>query len=170
MARGGTNGVSSPLLFIAEVEHVLVEGVAALGAWGGAVGGAVGGGFAGRLGGASGGRSGGRFGARYLTRLDGDQRVIHVERSEENLQAVRAEFFGGRVREGRGAPPGATAEALLMAGVVGSGPMSMNPCVVQLVWFAHELHATAHAKEGLIKQRTCAKALRALASMLGRAE
>ena len=156
----------SPLLSVDEVEHVLAEGIADLGARGGAVGGAVGGGLAGRFGGASGGRAGGEFGARRLTRLDGEQRTIRVERTEENLQAVRAEYFGGRAQERRGTPAGTPAEALLMVGVIGSGSMSMNPCVVQLVWFAYELQATAHAKEGLVKQRTCAKALQKLAAVL----
>ncbi|WP_199849509.1 hypothetical protein [Blastococcus sp. Marseille-P5729] len=157
----------SPLLPIEQVEHVLVESLGDLGAVGGAVGGGIGGGWAGRLSGASGGRTGGRAGARYLTRMDGDQRTLHIDRSEALLHAVRVGFFAGRAQERRGALPGASADAVQMVGVVGSGALSMNPCVVQLVWFPHELHATAHAREGLIKQRTCAKALERLASTLG---
>lgn len=42
----------------------------------------------------------------------------------------------------------------------------MNPCMVQIVWSAEELHAYAHAREGLVKQRTCAKALQRLEDVL----
>ena len=44
----------------------------------------------------------------------------------------------------------------------------MNPCTVQIVWSAEELHAYAHAREGLVKQRTCAKALQRLEDVLDR--
>ncbi|MDN5855722.1 MAG: hypothetical protein L0K86_23345 [Actinomycetia bacterium] len=167
MARRRTSEVPSPLLPVADVEHLLVEGIADLGALGGGLGGALGGGLPGRVGGASGGRTGGRFGARHLTRLDGDQLTVRVERSAGNLHTVRTGFFGGRAQESVGTPPGTNADAVLMIGAIGAGAMSMNLCVVQLVWFARELHATAHAKEGLIKQRTCAKALQTLTTTLG---
>lgn len=170
MARRRTPEVPSPLLSIDEVQRVLVEGIADLGAWGGGLGGGLGGRLPGRIGGASGGRAGGRFGARHLTRLDGDSRTLHVECVEQNLQALRTGFFGGRTQERVGAPPGAGVDAVLMIGVVGSGAWRLNPCVVQVVWFAHDLHATAHAKEGLIKQRTCSKALQTLAATLGFSE
>lgn len=168
MTRRRGSEVPSPLLSIDQVEQALVEGIADLGARGGGLGGALGGGAAGRLGGVSGGRSGARFGARHLTRLDGEQRTLSVECTEENLHAVRAGFFGGRAQECVGTPPGATADAVLMVGVVGAGVGGLNPCVVQLVWFATELHVTAYAKEGLIKQRACAKALQTLADTMGR--
>ena len=54
-----------------------------------------------------------------------------------------------------------------MVGLVGSGTWNMNPCVMQLIWSERELYATAHAREGLIKQKTCAKALNRLATVLG---
>lgn len=170
MSRSKLNDVPSPLLSIEQVDDALVDGLGSLGAWGGGLGGAVGGtfvgagaGVAGARGGTSGGRSGARFGARKLTRLDGEQSTMHIARTAENLQAVREGFFAGRLDE-RTDDAG---DATLLVGIVGSGAGGLNPCVVQLVWYAEELHATAHAKEGLIKQRTCAKALQSLAATVG---
>ena len=165
MSRSRANDVPSPLLSIEQVEDALVDGLGSLGAWSGGLGGALGGslvgagaGAAGAAGGASGGRSGARFGARKLTRLDGEQKTTHVARTLENLRAVRERFFDGRLDERTDDP----ADATLLVGIVGSGAGGLNPCVVQVIWYTEELHATAHAKEGLIKQRTCAKALQSL--------
>lgn len=158
MARRRSSDVHSPVLSIDEVKRVLTEGLAALGSVGGSMGGAIGGGPAGALGGASGGRAGAPLGA-WLTRLDGEERTLRFPRTEANLQRARQEFFGGNAMERIGEVSGAGEDAVLMAGLVGSGAASMNPCVVQAVWSAHEVHVTAHANEGLIKQRTCARAL-----------
>ncbi|UPK74111.1 hypothetical protein MU582_16960 [Nocardioidaceae bacterium SCSIO 66511] len=160
------NDVPSPLLTIDQVVHLLEGALGDIGAWGGGVGGALGGGLAGRAGGTSGGRIGARFGTRHLTKLDGEQRTLQVPRTEQNVRVVRDKFFEGRAQERTGNPAGGEPGPIEMVGVVGSGTARMNPCVIQLVWFDQQVHVTAHAREGLIKQRTCSKALRALTESL----
>ncbi|HIW90593.1 MAG TPA: hypothetical protein H9870_02885 [Candidatus Corynebacterium avicola] len=139
------------------MNDILVEGLGALGALGGGAG-------AGGAG-ASGGAQGGRLGAR-LTKLDGEQQMYSSPSSDAHRQTVQDDFFGGTEYVKTDEESGPGEPILKMVGVVGSGAMNMNPCVVQLVWSARELHAYAHAKEGLIKQRTCAKALLRLGDVL----
>ena len=54
--------------------------------------------------------------------------------------------------------------------IVGSGMMSTNPAVVELVFSEHQIEVTAWAKEGLIKQHTARKAVSAVCSTLELAE
>lgn len=151
MARRRDRHAPSPLLTEEEVQAVLTEGLAAI---------------AGR------GAAGARLGAS-LTRLDGEQRTIGYGWTDDRLRAVREDWFGGAVDERRGAVPGlaeptTSDDTVQLVGVVGSGVGGMNPCVVQLVWTRDVLLATAHAKEGLIRQGTCRKALDSLERALGR--
>jgi|GEM_PF-3006583 len=166
MSRRKIQKVESPLLPIEQVEDILIDGLGDIGAWSGGVGGMAGGaasgpvsGVAGAYGGKSGGRAGARWGARHLTRMDGDYATFPVTPSEENLQAVRERVFAGRLQE---STDGYTGARQFIGIVVGPGLRGMNPCVMQLIWYAQELRATAHAREGLIKQHTCEKALQLL--------
>ena len=81
---------------------------------------------------------------------------------QQLVQHVLREVFGGRAEWGW-APD---RPVVLMTGMVGSGAAGMNPCVLQVVWSQHGLEATAHAREGQIGQRTCAKTLEKLESAL----
>lgn len=166
MARRKVQNVESPLLPIEQVENMLIDGLGDIGAWSGGVGGMAGGaasgpvsGVAGAHGGKSGGRAGARWGARHLTRMDGDYMTLPVAPTADNLQAVREKVFAGRFQE---SADGYTGARQFIGIVVGPGLRGMNPCVVQLIWYAQELRATAHAREGLIRQRTCEKALQLL--------
>ncbi|GAA2083091.1 hypothetical protein GCM10009821_25120 [Aeromicrobium halocynthiae] len=141
----------SPLLTEDEVQAVLTEGLAAI---------------AGR------GAAGARIGTS-LTRLDGEQRTIRAGCTDDALRTVRDAWFGGAVDERRGPVPGleeprTVDDTVQLVGVVGSGVGGMNPCVVQLVWTGDVLLATAHAKEGRIRQGTCRKALDSLERVVGR--
>ena len=149
-----------PPLFLstAEIAAALEDGLAALGAIGGGVGGAIGAGLPGALGGASGGRSGARFGARF-TRQDSRRRHWPQPSTPELVARLRAFLQQPQDRQltvADGTP------VLGMVGIVGSGSMNLNPCLVEAVWDATGLQVVAHAKEGLIKQRTCEKALNRL--------
>lgn len=116
--------------------------------------------------GASGGAKGGTFGARHFTRLDGEKKVFSIPHSDAHQQVILDKFFGGAGSGETFEQAGSDEPVLTMVGAVGSGSMNMNPCVVQIVWSGNELQAFAHAREGLIKQRTCAKALQRLSDVL----
>ena len=134
---------------------------AAGGAFGGAIGGGIGaggpaGGAAGAAGGASGGRIGGRFGAKRFTKQDSHRRHWPQPSTPELMARLR-QFLQQPQDRQLTAPDGTP--VLGMVGIVGSGSMNLNPCLVEAVWDASGLQVVAHAKEGLIKQRTCEKAL-----------
>lgn len=154
--------VPSPVLPLAEVEARLEGRLAQLGGAGGGFGGGVGAGIPGAVGGRSGGAFGAQVGTRHLTHLDGAQAQLPVALDQQLVQHVLREVFGGRAEWGW-APD---RPVVLMTGMAGSGAAGMNPCVLQVVWSQHGLEATAHAREGLIGQRTCAKTLEKLESAL----
>lgn len=146
---------SSLFLSHAEVAAALEDGLAALGTVGGGVGGAIGAGLPGALGGASGGRSGARLGTRF-TKQDSRRRHWPQPSAPELVARLRAFLQQPQDRQltaADGTP------VLGMVGIVGSGSMNLNPCLVEAVWDTSGLQVVAHAKEGLIKQRTCAKTL-----------
>lgn len=146
-----------PHLFLstAEIAAALEDGLAALGAVSGAVGGGIGAGVPGAVGGATGGRAGARLGARS-TQQDSQRRHWPQPSSPELVARLRAFLQQPQDRQ-LTAPDGTP--VLGMVGIVGSGSMNLNPCLVEAVWDASGLQVVAHAKEGLIKQRTCAKTL-----------
>ncbi|MGP5655891.1 hypothetical protein [Candidatus Corynebacterium faecigallinarum] len=159
MVRNRDNSdVPSPLLTLDQLNEMLFDGIAHAGA--------IGGGMGGGAPGASGGAKGGRFGARHFTRLDGEQQVFPIPRSDASQQAVRIDFFGDGVLEETEEPSASQDATLKILGVVGSATMNMNPCIVQIVWSPSELHAFAHAREGVFKQRTCTKALQRLGEVV----
>ena len=51
-------------------------------------------------------------------------------------------------------------------GIKGSGFFNLNPCVLEVVLKQNNLEIVAHAKEGLIKQKTCLKGMSALRAYL----
>jgi len=51
-------------------------------------------------------------------------------------------------------------------GVKASGFFNMNPCVLEIVSKSNNIQVSAHAKEGLIKQKTCSKAIASLKAYL----
>lgn len=139
----------SPLLPPDQVLDVLTDVLGELGAAGGAIGGRIGGGFAGQVGGRSGGRLGGRLGVR-LTRMRGEHRTVSAPGTPESFWALhRCLAMVVLADPGRGH----------LAGVIGSGALNMNPAVVQALWSPRGLELTAHAREGLIAQKTAPKAL-----------
>lgn len=146
---------SSLFLSRAEVAAALEGGLASLGAVSGAVGGGIGAGLAGAAGGASGGRSGARIGARF-TKQDSQRRQWSHPGSPEHLHRLR-QFLQYPQERALTAPDGSRVVGLYA--IVGSGSMKLNPCVVEAIWDTSGLQVVAHALEGLIKQRTCAKAL-----------
>ena len=156
MAKHGQRDHPSPVLTAEEVQHLLVEANADLGAKGGAIGGTIGGGIsagglggaAGAAGGRSGGRTGGRFGARAFTKVHGASRMVPVPPSAEAEAAVTA-LLRTVLRLDR----------QVIVGLMGSGSLNMNTAVVQLQWQPAGAAITAHGLEGLIKQRTAPKAL-----------
>ena len=156
--------VPSPVLPLTEVEAMLEGRLSQLGGMGGGFGGGLGGGVPGAVGGRSGGAFGAQVGTRHFTRLDGQRLVLPVPLDQQLVQHVLQEVFGGRAEWGW-APD---RPVILMTGMVGSGAAGMNPCVLQLVWSQHGFEATAHAREGLVGQRTCAKVLEKLESALRR--
>lgn len=155
MADHGVRDFPSPLLPDQEVRRLLTEAIGALGAVGGAVGGAAGGGGAGGLGGGLGGRAGGRFGAKHFTKVYGAQRVVSIPFSPRTEQAV-LEVLRSVLRRDEDA----------LVGVMGSGAMNLSPVLVQVQWSPDEVALTAHALEGLIKQRAVPKALDRLEDVL----
>ena len=156
--------VPSPVLPLAEVEARLEGRLAQLGGAGGGFGGGVGAGIPGAVGGRSGGAFGAQVGSRHLTRLDGAGLQLSVALDQDLVQRVLREVFAGRAEWGW-APD---RPVILMTGMVGSGAGGLNPCVLQIVWSQRGLEATAHAREGLIGQRTCARTLEKLESALRR--
>lgn len=163
--RGSTQpGVPSPVLSLTEVEALLEGRLSQLGGAGGGIGGGLGGGAPGAVGGRSGGAFGAQVGARHLTRLDAARAELPVPLDQALVQQVLREVFGGRAEWGW-APD---RPVILMTGMIGSGAGGLNPCVLQIVWSQMGLEATAHAREGLIGQRTCARTLEKLESALRR--
>ncbi|GAA3656452.1 hypothetical protein GCM10022202_15880 [Microbacterium marinilacus] len=142
-----------------EVRHILIERNAEMGATGGAVGGGAAGGRAGAAGGASGGRIGGRLGARLFTRVTGLTRTYDVPRTGAAAADVR-----GILQP----LPASSDDDDAIVGLIGAGALGMNSAVVQVVWHADRVEATAHALEGLIDQRTAAGALLKVEDALAR--
>ena len=149
--------MSEPPLFLstAEIAAALEDGLAALGAVGGAVGGGLGAGVPGALGGASGGGFGARVGARFA-KPDSERR--HWPQPSTPALVARLRTFLQQPQDRQLTAADGT-PVLGLVGMVGSGSMNLNPCLVEAVWDAAGLQVVAHAKEGLIKQRTCAKTL-----------
>ncbi|WP_277051489.1 hypothetical protein [Ruania albidiflava] len=155
----------SPLfLSLAEITAALEDGLASLGAAGGAIGGGIGGGAsagtlggaAGAAGGASGGAVGARKGARWFTKLD-SRRRHWPQPSTPDLAGRLHQFLKHPQQRELTAPDGSSVVGLYA--IIGSGSMNLNPCIIETVWDASGLQAVAYAREGLIKQRTCGKAL-----------
>src|SRR5699024_10582121 len=115
----------------------------------------IGGGAAGAFGGASGGGAGARLGTRF-TKRDSRRRQWAHPGSPAHEHRLR-QFLRDPQERALTAPDGSAVVGLYA--IVGSGSMQMNPCVVEAVWDASGLQVVAHAMEGLIKQRTCEKAL-----------
>ncbi|UFU03312.1 hypothetical protein LQF12_01485 [Ruania suaedae] len=136
-----------PTLILTEQEVLLAlsGGLAELGALGGSLAGPAG---------AVGGASGARAGAR-VAKLDGRRRDWSSPLPETVLDRLRLAL--GEPHEWRTETP--EGERTALVGVVGSGAMSMNPCVIEVLHHPLGVQLAAHAREGLIKQRTCEKAL-----------
>ena len=162
--------MSEASLFLSaeEIAAALAGRLGDLGAAGGAFGGGLGGalsagpaaGAAGAAGGASGGRLGGRLGARF-TKLDSQRRHWPQPSTPEHLHRLH-QFLRAPQQRQLSAPDGSPVVGL--SALIGSGSMNLNPCVVEAVWDSSGLQVVAHAREGLIKQRTCEKALDRLQS------
>lgn len=54
----------------------------------------------------------------------------------------------------------------VVVGLIGSGFLSLNAAVIQIDWHPDRAEVTAHALEGLIRQRTSSKALAKIESAL----
>lgn len=160
-ARGVTGDVirdfPSPVLPQEQVRQLLTEGLAEVGAAGGAIGGSVRGPLA-AAGGASGGATGARLGARLFTKVTGQARTLPVPVSPTAYRVAHDSLWSVV----SAAEPGPAGGVL-----VGFFPAGMNPVLVQLVWRPSSVDVTAHALEGLIKQRTALKALDGMAKVLG---
>lgn len=137
-------------------EELLDERVADMGEAGGKLGGKLGGGLLGKLGGASGGRKGAQLGTKLL-KLDVQERSVPAPGGGE--AAVREALLA----LGDEQPPGDPSWPLR---VFKSGGLS-NPVVVEARLAGDAVHLRASAREGLIKQKTAAKALDEIERALG---
>lgn len=146
----------SPVLAQEQVRHLLTEGLAEVGAAGGATGGSVRG-TLGAKGGASGGATGARLGARLFTKVTGQARTLPVPLSPTAYRAAHDSLRTVLMAAG---PGPANAE------LVGYFPAGLNPVVIQLVWRPASVDVTAHALEGLIKQRTALRGLDGMEAVL----
>lgn len=132
----------SPILTEEQVVDALAMGLGRLAQFG-----AMGGGAAARA-----GRAGASFGSRH-TMIKGESRYLIVPfaaRQFDVLCAALPEILVWEPEQGH------------LAGLTGSGFFNMNPTVIQAVLDGDGLLLTAHAHEGLIGQRSAAKALGAL--------
>ena len=113
--------------------------------------GALGGGVAGAAGG---GAIGGALGAK----------LVGTAHLEEKIPVTDMTSTLAKLREFLEEPPnsvvGEGAQAVhILIGVIGSGFLNMNPCVIECELSSTSLTISAHAKEGLIKQNTCRKGI-----------
>jgi len=128
-----------------QIQDILSQGLAALGELGGSFGG---------IGGRHGGAIGGAIGARITP-------TAHLE---ETITITDMTSTLARLREFLQKLPNNTVgedaqETYTLIGVIGSGFLNMNPCVIECELSSNSLKIFAHAKEGLIKQNTCRKGI-----------
>lgn len=142
----------SPVLTLEQVRNLLTDGLSGLGEGRDPRGALA------AMGPAAGAAKGARFGARRL-KLTGQARVFPVPLSPEAYR-VAHDSLAGVVSAAEPGPEGAP--------LIGFFPAGLNPVVMQLVWRSTSVEVTAHALEGLIKQRTALKALDGMATVLGR--
>lgn len=150
-----TRECPSPVLAWEQVNEVLIECNGQAGAAGGALGSALSTGMP--LGGGSGGRAGGRLGAKLFTKVTGADRTVAVPWTSESHAALRGaltQVVHDEPADGHGADVRGT-----VVGLLGVGWMNMSAAIVQAVWHPDRVELTAHALEGLIKQRSAIKAL-----------
>jgi len=133
-------------------EDLLTKEIAKIGA----IGGFVGGGFAGAIGGAT-----GSFSAAKKLSTEVIEKEIRLSLTpEETLRkALQVVSKLGRVQ-----PVEFKSKVPIISGLIGSGFMNMNPCVINVELIGAEAEQTlvrisGAAKEGLIKQNTAAKAV-----------
>lgn len=128
-----------------QIQDILTSGLAAMGALGGSFGG---------MGGGGGGAIGGAIGAKITptAHLEESMPVTDMTATLTKLREFLEEPPNGVVGEG--------AQAMhTLIGVIGSGFLNMNPCVIECELSSTSLTISAHAKEGLIKQNTCRKGI-----------
>lgn len=119
---------------------------------GGGAGGGIEGGVGGGIGGYIGGGLGAKIGAKLLPLDHKNDSVAH--RDQKKITALAKNYFGDAlIHESQ------ENDIYYAVGVKGSGFFAMNPCVLELVIRPNTLEIFAHAKEGLIKQKTCTKAI-----------
>ncbi|MFT0848034.1 hypothetical protein VR010_09790 [Actinomycetaceae bacterium L2_0104] len=154
MSATRSPNVPSPLLPESEVKEILIEGVGEAGALGGSFVGP--GNLSGAV--ASGGRSGGKLGARMFTRVTGQGAVLPIPYSDAAYCALM-NALSRVIPIPAPQPCGAPHPERFLIGVLGTGWLSMNPGLVQTIWYADRVHITAHALEGIVNQKSAARAL-----------
>ena len=107
---------------------------------------------------------GGAVGARWgAKRLKNEVATARVDVGPQQVDAAVA-----RLADLLRSAPQQDGPTVTLAGVLGSGFGNMNPALVRVeVTPAGHIRIAAHAKEGLIKQRTAQKAVNTLTEALG---
>ncbi len=141
-----------------DIDLILEQGLAELGMVGGVIGGASAGSLTTAAVSVLTGGSGAKIGARKIA-TDHKNETIVVKDDIKTSKLIR-QFFG----EGNFGVDANNENYVI--GLRGSGFWNMNPCVYELVQKPGELNVTTHAKEGLIKQNSCQKAIDNLKSYL----
>lgn len=128
-----------------QIQDILTSGLAAMGALGGSFGG---------MGAAGGGAIGGAIGAKITptAHLEESMPVTDMTATLTKLREFLQELPNNTVGED-------AQETYTLIGVIGSGFLNMNPCVIECELSSNSLKIFAHAKEGLIKQNTCRKGI-----------
>lgn len=155
MSNEITRDCPSPVFAWEQVNEILIECNGQAGAIGGAAGSTVSTGMPGV--GSSGARAGGRLGAKLFTKVMGQTRTVMIPWTADSDAVLRGSMarvlFSGPAEH-----PGSGAQSVLV-GLLGVGWMNLSAAVIQAVWYWDRVELTAHALEGLIKQRSAAKAL-----------
>lgn len=139
-----------------QINKILGEKLANLGAVGGAAGATVGGGgLLGMISGAFGGASGAKAGAKILP-IDHITENFGINNQSNVPELIKKYFNNSLINEDN------ENGTYYAAGIKGSGFSNLNPCILEVVSKPNYIQIFAHAKEGLIKQKTCLKAISAL--------
>jgi len=143
-------------------DQILARELGKLGAIGGGVGGVIGGGILAGAAGALGGASGAWIASRFLsTELYASEYQLTCDVSRALTMVVNAMAGLGRLQDSSEI----NSPNPIIAAVIGSGFMKLNPCVVTVEITSHSDQETTAiilggAKEGLIKQHTAEKAVK----------
>ena len=143
-----------------QVEKIIEIKLSNLGGVGGAMGGTIGsivtddiiGAPLSAAAGFLGGSTGTKFGLKLIG-LDNQQETVTIQNITQFQPIIKSYFGNDFIYEKN------ENGTFYFAGIKNSGAANLNPCVMELILKGTELMIFAHAKEGLIKQKTCIKAI-----------